>query len=286
MKVLESRLRATESLKEHCVMDPNLEAEVLVRHTLGMQRAEYFAGTDQPLNSNQTKQIDELIRRRIEGEPLAYILGHREFYGLDFVVDARVLVPRQETELLVDKVLEFARWKRADSLDIADVGTGSGAIAVAVAHEMPRVTVQATDIDPKALAVANINRHRHGLANRLHLYQGDLLEPLSSPVDVILSNPPYIPTSEITTLPQEVRREPTIALDGGGDGLEVTRRLVRQAPAYIRPGGCILLEIDPEQLYLVKQAAQEAMPAASVSFARDLMGQPRVIIIALPSNIN
>jgi release factor glutamine methyltransferase len=248
-----------------------------------MERAQFFASPDEPLAPYQNDNMCHLIQRRLEGEPLAYIFEHREFYGLDFVVNPHVLIPRQETELLVDKVLELAATDGfGRHLDIADVGTGSGCVAVAIARSLERATLYATDIRFEALAVADINRRKHGVSDRVHVCQGDLFEALHGPVDIIVSNPPYIETSEIRHLQPEVRREPPSALDGGADGLEITGRLLRDAPAYIRAGGCILVEIAPEQLGPVSRIAREAMPEASISFSNDLLGLPRMVSVKSP----
>ena len=264
------------------IPDPILEAEVLMRHILGMERAQFFSALDAALSPDHQLQISQFLTRRLAGEPLAYIVGHREFYGLDLVVNAHVLVPRQETELLVDKVLEFCSDKLdRGPLHVVDVGTGSGAVAIAIASNLPQSVIYATDVRREALAVADVNRRRHGVLDRVHLCQGDLLEFFNRPVDVIVSNPPYIRTQDIARLAPEVRREPSWALDGGADGLEVTRRLLQQAPEYIRPGGLLLFEIAPEGLEPVSQLARQVMPSARVSSAKDLLGLPRVVMVQL-----
>ena len=279
MRVRESWLRATERMAED-VADPELEAEVLLRHAAGMDRAGFFAGLDEQLPPALSTKVSRYVRRRIAGEPLAYLVGHREFYGLELFVNSTVLVPRQETELLVDKVLENAGANR--DLLIADVGTGSGAIAVALACNLPDATVYVTDTSHEALRVADINRRRHGVAARVHLRRGDLLGPVEAPVDVIVSNPPYLRTDELDALPADVRREPVNALDGGPDGLDTIRRLVREAPSHLRAGGRMLVEIAPEQLGPVVHLSREVFSNTGVSFARDLIGLPRVVIASLP----
>ena len=284
MKVRELLLQITQLLSDNQTPDSHIEAEVLLRHILGMERAEFFAALAEHLSSHQCDQVRNLAKRRLDGEPLAYITGHREFYGLDFVVNPHVLIPRQETELLVECVLEHcSRPQATKDLRIADIGTGSGAIAIAIAANLPHAQVYATDCDPNALAVAEINCRKHGLEESIHLSQGDLLDALEAPVDVIVSNPPYITTAEIPLLAPEVRREPNHALDGGPDGLNVIRRLYRQTPAFIRDGGCILVEIAPEQLESVMQLGREEFSNAEISFRRDMLGLPRVVIVSLQS---
>jgi len=260
--------------------DSRLEAEVLLRHVLGISRAQLFTQLGVQLTPDQSKHLSQLVERRLTGEPLSYITGRREFYGLDFEVGPGVLVPRQETELLVELALEVCS-KSTKSVDIADVGTGCGAIAIAIAYNLPQTTVHATDISREALAIADANRHAHRVLDRVHLYQGDLLAPLQHPVDLIVSNPPYIRTGDIASLAPEVRQEPGIALDGGPDGLQVTTRLLREAPERLRSGGTILVETAPEHEEPLTQAVQQAMPGVHLSFASDLMGNPRVAVLRL-----
>ena len=259
--------------------NPQLEAEVLIRHALNISREQYFATLNRKLSRDETRVLDALVARRASGEPLAYITGHREFYGLDLVVNEHVLIPRQETELLVDLVLEFAQTLPGDELSIADVGTGSGAIAVALAHSLIHATVFAVELEPNALSVAQTNASRHEVAERVYMLQGDLLEPVRRPVDIIVCNPPYIRTDAIAGLALEVQREPEQALDGGMDGLDVFRRLLVQAPAKLKGGGCLLVELSPEQMDEAKILAKRAFPGAEVSHADDLLGLARVLTV-------
>ena len=279
MKVRESWVSVKERLSGVGIDDAGLESEVLVRHALRSDRAQFFASLEDVLAPRSQQRIERLLQLRTAREPLAYILGFREFYGLDIHVNPTVLVPRQETELLVDGVLGYARKRRDQPLLIADVGTGSGAIAVAVAVHVPSATVYATDTSRGALEVADVNRRRHGVSNNVHLLSGDLLEPLPAPVDVVVCNLPYLDGDEMATLPPEVRREPPSALNGGGEGLQVIRRLLREAPSYLRPGGLLLVEIGPDQLEPVLRLGRESFPTAAVSFDRDLSGLPRVVSI-------
>ncbi len=250
MQAHQAAALAAERLARIGIADARLEAEVLTRHALGMDRATYFASLREPIDTAMQACIEQLVHRRAQGEPLAYITGHREFYGLDFVVNPAVLIPRQETELLVDKTLEWAAaWaseralRREDAAPlIADVGTGSGAIAVALACNLPKARVCAIDISAAALAVADRNRRRHGVADRVALVQGDLLTAVKPGLDAIVSNPPYIASGLMAGLPAEVRREPALALDGGQDGLRLTRRLVAQAARRLNGGGLVVVE--------------------------------------------
>jgi release factor glutamine methyltransferase len=280
VKISECWADAAEELSGRHIPDARIEAETLLRHALGMTRSEFFAGLGECLTPSQESRMRRLVLRRLEGEPLAYMLGVREFYGLDFAVNRYVLIPRQETELLVDRVLEWCSTRRREErVEIADVGTGCGAIGVAIASNVLRASVSATDVSCMALRVADVNRRRHGVSDRVRLSRGDLLEALDGPVDLIVSNPPYIRSDELAGLATEVRREPAMALDGGEDGLEVTRRLLRQAPSYLKPGGRIFVEIAPEQLGPVSVLARETMPEAQIRFSRDLLGLSRAVAI-------
>ena len=281
MRIRESLVRNAGQLSECHIPDPYLEAEVLMRHALGLERAELFATYEEVLAPHQEHEACQLLRRRLEGEALAYILGHREFYGLDLYVNPHVLIPRQETELLVDKALEVARGRPGQDLRVADVGTGSGAIAIAIARHLDQVTVYATDVSPQCLHVADVNRRRHGVSEIVQLREGDLLEALDGPVDIIVCNPPYIRSDEMAGLAPEIKWEPALALDGGDEGLDVTRRLLCQAPAFLRPAGSILVEIDPVNIERVSRIAGDTFPEARVSSARDLLGFHRVVIVEL-----
>ena len=282
MRVREAWVRIREELAEKGVADAGLEAEVLTRGALKTDRAGFFSTLDQRLTSAQEGRVSDLLKRRTTGEPLAYILGSREFYGLAFHVNPSILIPRQETELLVDKALEHIRARGVAHPAVADVGTGSGAIAVAIAHQVPSALLYATDSSRDALLVTDANRRRHSVSDTVHLVQSDLLSGLQKRFNLIVSNPPYLRTVEMASLPGDVAREPHHALHGGIDGLDVTRRLIRQAPSHLQPSGQLLVEIASQQLEAVLQASHEAFPGGHVSFARDLLGLPRVVTAQLP----
>ena len=253
---------------------------MLVRHAMGVDRAQFFVALSDAVSPDIRHAALACARRRAEGEPLAYITGRREFYGLDLHVDRRVLVPRQETETLVDCVIEHcAALEGAGDVRVVDVGTGSGAIAIAVAVRVPRAQVIAIDADAGALEVADANRRRHGVDGHVSLARGDLLAPLAGPVDVIVSNPPYIRSADMARLPREVRREPAGALDGGVDGLVVVRRLLEDAPRRLKSGGGLFVEIAPEQLGEVQELAGRSFPEGSVTHREDALGLPRVVCV-------
>ena len=278
MTVAEWLAVAAGRLSEAGIDDARLEAEVLIRHTSGMDRASLYASMREELPKPAVGQLEGLLLRRTAREPLAYITRHREFFGIDLEVSPAVLIPRQETELLVERAIDFcSSLGPAARPLIADIGTGSGAIAVAIALHVPRSTVYATDISREALATADENRRKYGLEGRIHLWRGDLLRPLPRPVDLVVANPPYIPTGDISYLAPEVQREPRSSLDGGVDGLGVVRRLLSQASGRLRPGGRVIVEISPEQLDAVSALAGRCALYGEVSFHRDMLGLARAV---------
>ncbi len=281
MNLREAWLRSRQRLELAAIPDAGIEAQVLLRYTLGIDRATFHASPDRELSDEDAEGFGRMVERRIEGEPLSYITGHREFYGLDFVVTPDVLVPRQETEFLVEAVLEYAgdRGEDESPLAIADIGTGSGCIAVALGHHLPNATVYATDMSREALRVAEENVRKHGLEGRVHLRQGDLFGALDGPVDVVASNPPYLSTEEAADLPPDVQREPRIALAAGSDGMDVLSRLIVGAREYVKPGGLLALEIDPRRLEAVKSLAGRTFPGGEIGLAKDHAGLDRVVTV-------
>ena len=236
------------------------------------------------LGEGQVDRLRELVGRRLEGEPLAYIVGRREFYGLDLEVDESVLVPRQETELLVETALErLAGMKstRDAAARVVDVGTGCGAIALAIAKHSERADVVGVDVSAAALEVAMKNAARLGLGERVRFVRGNLLEAVEGPVDIAVSNPPYIPSGEIGSLATEVRREPRLALDGGADGLDVFRRLVGQARGKMASDGVMVVELMPEQMDSAARFAEGAIEGARASCRFDLVGNRRALVVEM-----
>jgi release factor glutamine methyltransferase len=251
---------------------PRLEAEVLLAHIAGLSRITLLAYPDRALPSAQELAYHTLICRRASGCPLPYLIGHVEFYGLEFEVTPEVLIPRPETEMLVDLTLS----RRPAT--IVDVGTGSGCIAVSLAVHLPEAAICAIEISPAALAVAQRNVERHGVADRVRLMAGDVLTPCPAPVDVIVSNPPYVPTGDCASLPVSVRdHEPRQALDGGADGLAVVQQLLAQSPAVLHPGGAMLVEIGADQGEAANRLACAHFPQAEVRVHPDLVGHDRVL---------
>lgn len=273
--------RATATLRDAGLVssDAALDADVLIRHVLGWDRATLLLRRDEPLPHAAAAHFDALVVRRATREPVAYLTGTREFYGRDFHVSPAVLIPRPETELIVDVVL--ARTTSAAVARIADVCTGSGILAVTLACERPRAEVVATDLSAEALAVARRNADAHGVGERIAFVEGDLLLPAPGLFDVIVANPPYVPSADAATLAPDVRAfEPGIALFGGEDGLAIVRRLVLQAAPRLGPQGIFVMEFGAGQQYDVAHLVTSA-GLEMLQIANDLQGIPRVVVCRL-----
>lgn len=282
MTLAEALRQAHQRLAAHRIDDASLEAEILLRHTLGKSRNELYLDLNKELSSKAQAAYWKLVERRLVHEPTAYIIGHREFYGLDFYVDRRVLIPRPESELLVDKALEWSKERRNESPVICEVGAGSGAIAVTVASYLPRAQVYAIDVSAQALEVTAINCRRHGVEDRVHLIHGSLLENLSGPADLVIANLPYLTRREMGTLPPEIARyEPGLALDGGESGLDVIMALCGQLAGKLRPGGLLLLEIGAGQAGAVVARLKQLEPQGEAKVSPDLSGNERVVSLRL-----
>ena len=279
MRLWEAWLRSRRRLEGAVILDAGIEAQVLFQCALGIDRATFHASPNRELSDEDAEAFERMVVRRIEGEPLSYITGHREFYGLDFVVTPDVLVPRQETEFLVEAVLEYARCRGDHALTIADIGTGSGCIAVALGVHLPKAAVYATDVSRGALRVASENVRRHELEGRVRLRHGDLFEGLDGPVDVVASNPPYLSDDEAVDLPPDVQREPRIALAAGSDGMDVLSRLIVGAQEYVKPRGLLAMEIDPRRLEAVKGLVGRTYMSGEVAVIKDHVGLDRVVTV-------
>jgi len=275
---LAEALHAAQSrLREAGIDDAGLEAEVLLRHALDLDRAQLYARLHEGLDETHRADFQRLINRRVAHEPTAYIVGHKEFYGIDLEVTPDALVPRPETELLVDEALRVAP---DGPCAIADVGTGCGAIAVALATRLPHAVIYAIDDSERALALAARNVERFGLTSHIRLLRGDLLDPLPEAVDLIVANLPYVKTRDWEALPPEIREhEPRAALDSGPNGTEALERLLRVAPSYLRPKGRLLAEIAWDEGELLVEVARECFPRARVTIEKDLAGLDRILMI-------
>jgi release factor glutamine methyltransferase len=261
----------------------HLDAQVLLAHVLQVDRSWLFAHHDYILSDEQADTYTAFIVRRMEHEPVAYLIGHKEFYGLDFVVDRRVLIPRPETELLVDAVLDQIELRDDSSLRIADVGTGSGAIALAVAANAPNAALYAIDVSADALDVARANAQCLDERHQVTLLQGDLLTPLPVCVDIIVANLPYISSPTYPTLDSDVRDyEPQLALEAGPEGLDAIARLLTQAPHHLNANGVIYLEIGYDQGAAVLALVKTLLPQRrGVTLRQDYSGRDRLITIEM-----
>jgi release factor glutamine methyltransferase len=256
---------------------PRLTAELLLAHTLRTSRVRLYTDLDRPLEADELAAYRSLVARRAAGEPTHYLTGTREFYGRPFAVDPRVLIPRPETELLVEAALRALPVDR--ELRLLDLCAGSGCVGVTLLLERPRARVVATEISPKAAEVARANAAALGAADRYELRVGDLFGPVEAepPFDAIVANPPYVARGELPTLSAEVRREPALALDGGEGGLDVVRRIVGGAPRWLAPGGLLALEIGDRQGSAVRSLLEGA-GYGSVRIERDLARHDRLAL--------
>ncbi len=259
---------------------PLLDAQVLLAHVLARPKTWVMAHTEEPISPEQAASFEAGLARLLQGEPLPYVLGHWEFYGLDFAVDASVLIPRPETELLVDEALKWLQAHPARRR-VVDVGTGSGCIAIALAKHSPGLKITAIDRSSTALEIARRNAARHAVEAQVHFRCGDLLEGLSGPFDLICANLPYIPSQTLQGL-VGLKYEPRLALDGGPDGLELIRRLLSSAPQQLAPGGLLLVEIENRQGAAVLTLAAAALPGANPQILPDLAGSDRLLRLERP----
>ena len=281
MPLLREAVQQTHrTLEASHIPDARLEAEVMLMNVMRMQRHDLFSQQETEVTPQQEQALAEIMARRLKREPLAYILQYKEFYGVNLLVNPNVLIPRPETECMVEHALFMALMgMETPQLVVADVGTGTGAIAVNLALHLPAARIFAVDCADDVLDVAAYNIRAHNVADRVSLGKGDLLEPVPEPVDLILANLPYIPADRLPNLQPEVRWEPQLALDGGPDGLDHIRRLLQQAPDKLKDHGVVLLELDPEQVPAVEALARETFPGAELSVEKDLAQRDRIFVI-------
>ncbi len=261
----------------NAIEDIPLVCELLLRHALKISRAQLYLDLDHNLTPEQEETFWQLVKRTLHGEPVAYITGHREFFGLDFYVDQRVLIPRPESELLVETAINLAKSHVTSS--IADIGTGCGAIAISLALELPQARIYATDISAPALEVALLNCKKHGVENMVRLLKGNMLDPLPEPVDIIVANLPYVKDSELHPN-NPISFEPRLALSGGMDGLNKIRELCRQINDNLRPSGHLLLEIGVGQARGVTDLLHGLFSSGEIEVKKDLNGIDRVVCLA------
>jgi release factor glutamine methyltransferase len=270
---------ADERFKKGGLANPRLDAEVLLAETLGMDRVGLYTHFDQPLQPDELARFKKLILRRLRREPMAYILGKREFWSLSFKVTPDVLIPRPETEILVTEALKTLAELDGKEISILEIGTGSGAISVALARELPAAKVVATDLSAQALALAEENALHHGVRTQIHFLQGDLFQPLTkeSNFSLVITNPPYVPRGEFPSLMPEVRDfEPRMALDGGADGLDFFRRVLPRVGEFLNSGGWFLAEMGEGQDQEILKIAEKTPDLESFQSVKDLAGIKRV----------
>ncbi len=266
------------------VANARLDAEVLLCHVLGKDRAWLLAHMPDALGDEDFRLFEQAGKRRAAREPLQYITGKQEFWGLEFMITPDVLIPRPETELVLESILATGQ-DRNRLLQIIDLCTGSGCIAVSMAKELPQARILATDKSAKALSIAGENARRHGVADRIRFFEGDLFTPLEEldihgQVDIIAANPPYIPSADYGTLQPEVRDyEPEMALFAGPDGTEVHRRILEEAPAFLRNDGMLVMEMGAGQAEMLRQMARQASSYHPPEILKDLAGIDRVIVM-------
>jgi release factor glutamine methyltransferase len=274
----------TDFLRDKGAESPRLDAEVLLAHVRSCKRIELYTAFEEVASEPLRQRFRELVKERAAGKPVAYLVGQREFFSLTFEVTPDVLIPRPETELVVVRALDVAKQlpltERTDGVQIADVGAGSGILAVTLAKRLPAARVTAIDVSAKALEVARRNAERHGVADRVKWFEGDLFTsvPADRQFDVVVSNPPYITTAEMSALADDVRRfEPTVALVGGETGTGVIERLIPQAAQRLRPAGWLIMEISPTIVERVEGLLDAEQRLERRPTLKDLAGLPRAV---------
>lgn len=282
--VREALIWASSCLQQAGFADHQFEAELLLRHVLRMDRTQFIMSMTEPIDRKQVEQLEVLCQRRLTHEPLQYILGGQEFYGRLFAVQSGVLIPRPETEILVEQVMRQAAllWPVRDKLQVADIGTGSGAISVTLACECPEWSIHAVDLSPEAIRIARGNAQTWEAEERITFHQGDLVQPLLDKqirLDILVSNPPYIPSAEIQGLDREVRQyEPQLALDGGADGLDCYRQICAALPDLLQPTALVAFEVGMGQSSQVAELLQASGCVSETLVINDLAGIDRVVL--------
>lgn len=281
-EIITALKQAKQILKEHGVGDPLRDSEIILAQELKKCRVQFYLDKNRILSKKTLSSFRKKILKRAERFPLAYVTGNTNFMGLDFFVDKNVLVPRQETELLVEKAMEILKTFRKKKVFVLDVGTGCGNIAVSIAKLLKNSEVYASDISSKALNIAKKNAILNKTGDKIVFLKGSLFEPckklkLDQKFDLIVSNPPYIPSKEIDSLQKEVQFEPRMALDGGKDGLDLYRSIIKQAPVYLKKGGCLLFEIGIGQLRKIKKLINDTGKFEEPKVFKDYSSIDRVV---------
>lgn len=265
--------------EKHHIPGARLDAEVLLAHVLKMDRVQLYVKYDLPLKEEELEAYRELVLKRVKRVPVAYLTGKKEFMSLELMVNGDVLIPRPETELLVEEIINYCKEQGYTSPNIVDIGTGNGAIAVALGYYLPEARVLGIDISEEALKVASLNIKKHGLEERVKVLKGDLLEPLirmgKKNVDLVVSNPPYIDEAGMEELSPEVKQEPALALKGGSDGLTFYRKIIPQASKVLKAGGSLFLEVGAQQGEAVQALFDGVW--SDIVLKQDYAGQDRII---------
>jgi release factor glutamine methyltransferase len=277
MTVLELLQATTAYFGKKGVEQPRLNIEHLLADTLGKKRIELYLEFDRSLSAQELEPLREKVRRRAEGEPLQHLLGHWDFFGRTFKIDHRALIPRPETELLIETLLgEFAKGDQSANR-LVDVGTGSGVLAITLAVERPELEISAVDLSEDALALARENAVLLGVSDRITFHRSDLLDDLDGPFHWIVANLPYIPTADLSALQREVKFDPALALDGGKDGLTIVKRLIESVPGKLEPNGMIALELGQGQSQRVLGFLAD-QNYRDISIKKDYQGIERLLI--------
>ena len=274
--------RATEKLQAAGIDTPRLDAEVLLAHVLNCRRLSLYVNSAEELSPEKIGRYEALIEKRAEHLPVAYLTGVKEFMGMKFAVTPEILIPRPETEILAQGVIERLLLEFGETLTLADIGTGSGAVAISILKFIENMTAEDVDISGEAIAIAKFNAKKLGVTDRINFTVGDLFAPLEGMTfNVIVSNPPYIPTGDLANLQEEVKNEPQIALNGGEDGLDFYRRIITDAPDFLKPGGFLAVEVGINQADEVKKLIEEDGRLGEVEFWKDLANINRVVAARL-----
>ena len=288
MRPRDAIAQARHRLQAAGVEDSDFEAEYLLRHALAWTRETLLLRPEHELSIEESCRYEAAVERRAAGEPSAYIIGRREFYGLDLRVDPRALIPRPETEMLVELTLAAAHAMSpgGNGLRIAEVGVGCGAVSVALGVHLPGARIWGTDLSPDAVELAKENAAAHGVAGRVTMVESDLLDAVPGPFDIIVSNPPYVPTPEIEELAKEIREhEPRVALDGGPDGSSIIARLLQASKDKLRPGGAMFMEMGWNHGERAAAIARKLWPEAEVSVSQDLAGLDRALTVRVTATV-
>ncbi len=276
MTVLQVLQNTADFFARKGIDSPRLNIEHLLADALGKRRIDLYLEFDRTLSENELAPLREKVRRRAQGEPLQYLLGSWDFFGRAFRTDPRALIPRPETEILVEIVLKVIRAELSSRTRLLDVGTGSGVLAITFALECPNLQIVGSDVSPLALNLARENAERQGLNRRIEWVESDLLSSVSGPFDFLVANLPYVPTAELLKLAPEVKRDPPLALDGGPDGLVVIRRLLQEAPKVLRDGAFVILEVGFDQADRVADLLT-AQKFRDISVENDYQGVRRFV---------